>query len=232
MAQQQGAVTYDRAIEYSFEVPDFFREMRDEIPNKRTSSMVLLFDETQSITQEAPQEEEEITEDQPRMRRMAFWMRMTSASRSDREDFGKIYVNRDEDRFTETREFMGRTFLLSDYLPTYAWKLTGEESEFLGYMVQKATAVMDTTHIEAWFTPEIPAPIGPGVFGGLPGLILVISVDDGRIVYSATGIKLGGLQEGLIQPPEEGRRVTSEEYEEIVEEKLEEMRGLRRMRRR
>jgi GLPGLI family protein len=98
-------------------------------------------------------------------------------------------------------------------------------------MVQKATAVLDSTVIEAWFTSEIPVSTGPGLFGGLPGLILVVSVDDGDETFSATEISLGDLEEGVITVPEDGQKVTREEYEEIVAEKLEEIEAMRASRR-
>lgn len=98
-------------------------------------------------------------------------------------------------------------------------------------MVQKATAVQDSTTIEAWFTPEISVSAGPGLFGGLPGMILVVSVDDERLVYSATEINLDGLEDGMIKAPEDGHQVSRDEYEEIVAKKLKEVEARRRGRR-
>ncbi|MCY4110152.1 MAG: GLPGLI family protein, partial [Chloroflexi bacterium] len=100
----------------------------------------------------------------------------------------------------------------------------GEQAEHEGYMVIKATAEHDSTAIEAWFTPQIPVPGGPGPYGGLPGMILVVSVDDGHIKYFATEIALGDLEEGLIQRPDKGDEMSQKEYDEMVAEKTEEMR--------
>jgi GLPGLI family protein len=125
---------------------------------------------------------------------------------------------------------MSRTFLIQSTQPSFAWKLPGEQSEFLGYTVQKATAMQDSTVIEAWFTPEIPVSTGPGLYGGLPGLILVVSVDGGHETFSATEVSLGDLEEGAMTAPEDGQQVTREEYEAIVAEKLEELAMRRRSR--
>ena len=81
--------------------------------------------------------------------------------------------------------------------------------------------------IEAWFTMEIPVQAGPGPFGGLPGMILIASIDEGHTVYTATDIDLTKLGEEAIRAPEEGSEVTREDYERIVAEKLEEVRKLR-----
>ena len=102
------------------------------------------------------------------------------------------------------------------------------QAEFLGYAVQKATAVVDSSVIEAWFTPEIPVQGGPATFGGLPGMILVVSVNDGEVQYTATGVSLSAIAEGVIVRPTEGDEVTREEYEKIVAEKLEELRSTQR----
>ena len=92
----------------------------------------------------------------------------------------------------------------------------------LDRQVMKATAVptMDTVSVEAWFAPEIPAPFGPDNYGGLPGLILMLSIDDGSKLYEATSITLDTEIE--ITVPEKGRPVTQEEFEKIVQERLEE----------
>lgn len=154
--------------------------------------------------------------------------RIGAASRSANETIVSAYANNADDSFTETREFMGRTFLIRESKPTYEWRLVGEESEFLGYMVQKAIAVQDSTTIEAWFTPQIPVSAGPGRFSGLPGLILVVSVNRGDELYSAIEVDLSGLEEGAIVAPDEGNEVTREDYEALVEEKLQELRATRR----
>jgi GLPGLI family protein len=135
----------------------------------------------------------------------------------------ETYVNYEDGTAKDAREFMGREFLITGDQPTYAWKLAGERSEFLGFAVQRATAEQDSTSIEAWFTTEIPIPGGPGPYGGLPGMILAVSVDDGQTVYSATEVNLGAPEAGAIKAPEDGSEVSRDEYEAIVAEKLEEL---------
>ena len=228
---QEGSVQYDRAVQYDFELPPGREELRKQIPSQSVTRMVLLFDESGSLMKEAPQtDEEELSDASRRIQRFVTRLKMGSASRSDNETLLEAYVSQDDGTVTETREFMGRTFLIRDTRPAYAWKLTGEQSQFLGRMTQKATAVHDGSTIEAWFTPEIPVSAGPDSFGGLPGLILVVSVDDGHLVYSAAEIDLGGLGDGAIKAPEEGREVSRDEYEKIVAQKLEERKKMVRER--
>ncbi len=232
-AAQEGSIRYTRAIKYQFELPPERRDLLDMIPAASVTPMVLLFSPSASLMKVVPEEgaaKAAVSDQAPRGQALVARLRMASVARADHETLLDTYVSHDDGVITETREFMGRTFLLSDARPAFAWKLTGEQSEFLGYGVQKATALQDSAAIEAWFTPEIPVPAGPGHFGGLPGMILVVSVNDGHTVYSATEIGLGPVEKGVIRAPENGNRVSREEYEKIVAEKMEELRMERQRR--
>lgn len=209
---QAGTITYDQRIKIEIELPPEMESMRDRIPSESTSSRILYFSEYESLMKNAPQEKEEEDMVTERGNMMIRFGRSKGES--------ETYQNLDEGTFTEKRDFMGRTFLISDEQPSYAWKLTGEHSEYLGFAVQKATALYDSTRIEAWFSPEIPVSAGPELFGGLPGMILVLSVDDGQMVFSATEINLDGLQEGAIRAPKKGKRVSRSEFDTIMEEKM------------
>jgi GLPGLI family protein len=234
---QSGAILFDRAVQYDFELPERMGEMRDQIPSANFSLMILLFNESGSLMTPAPTEEQE-EEDEPRpgmnmrVSGLTQRLRMGSPSRSDQEDLLEVYVNNEDGTVAETREFMSRTFLISGSRPAYEWKLSSEQSVFLGFSVQKATAVQDSSVIEAWFTPEIPVSAGPGLFGGLPGMILSVSVDSGHTIYSATEVNLTSVEDGVIKAPEDGEEVSRDEYEQIVVEKLEELKMRRRGRRR
>jgi hypothetical protein len=65
-------------------------------------------------------------------------------------------------------------------------------------------------------------------------MILVLSLDSGRILYTATAVEMGSNGDLAVAPPTDGDEVTHEEYEKIVAEKLEEVEQMRaaRMRRR
>jgi hypothetical protein len=204
-------------------------------PNQRVNEVVLIFNATASlmrpVPRTAPQGPGSMGE--PGARREGGGARaggrmgrgrIGSSIRADRETMIGAFTSFDEGTVVESREFLGREFLIEDERPAYAWTLTSETAEFLGYAVQKATAVQDSSTIEAWFTTQIPIPGGPGEYGGLPGMILVVSVDDGQMQYTATEVMMTAVAEDLIVPPSEGDRVTRDEYEKIVAEKLEELR--------
>ena len=235
-AAQQGTITYTYSVKYGFEIPERWGGLRDQIPSARSGTMLLHFDPSASLMTPATEDEKEapaaIVTDRPiasdRAIGMAIRMRMGSTSRSDQEELREAYVSYDEGAIVETREFMGRTFRITSHQPAFEWKLTSEQAEHLGRLVLKATAQHDGTAIEAWFTPEIPVQGGPASFGGLPGMILVLSLNDGHTQYFATEIDLEGVGHGLIRMPEDGDEVSRDEYEVIVTEKLDELEKLRR----
>lgn len=75
--------------------------------------------------------------------------------------------------------------------------------------------------ITAWYTPQIPIQQGPGEFHGLPGLILEVQAD--RTSVLCTRIVLNPKTPEEIKKPSRGQKVSQEEYQNIVKEKVEEM---------
>jgi len=76
--------------------------------------------------------------------------------------------------------------------------------------------------IVAWYTPEIPINHGPGLYWGLPGLILAVNDDITTIVCSK--ITMNPSEKMEIKVPNKGKKVTQVEYDEISQEKMKQMR--------
>ncbi len=231
LAAQEGVVTYTWSRQYDFDLPG---DWGANLPDSESGTTVLLFNAAASLMTPAADEPadgpvagDRITD---RMQGMLARMKARSPSRADQEVVRDTWIGYDKGTIVETRDFMGRTFLIEGERPEHQWRMTGEQAEHLGRMVMKATAEVDSAAVEAWFAPDIPVPGGPVGYGGLPGLILVLSVDGGRVQYFASEIALGEVDGGLIRVPKRGDRVTREEYEKIVNEKLEELERLRRRR--
>lgn len=221
---QQGMIVYERVVTYDFEVPDFARD--DDGLKEGKKDIMLLFNNSESVMQDAPVAENEASGQDSRNSRMMAYMKMNSASRSDNETIEVSYINRDEGILVEVRDFMTKEFRIESDLPVIPWKLDGEEGEFLGYTVHKATAKLDTTSIEAWFALDIPYEVGPESYGGLPGAILVLSVNDGQLSFTAKGVSLDGLDVFTVARPERGEEITREKYERTVADKIEELKRL------
>jgi len=231
-AAQEGRIAFRRAIVNDFDVPEEMARLREQLPSHDLTDMLLLFDASGSLMLPVPEEDgagppgRGRTDDAMFDRRMTE-VRMAFGGRDAQETHLQSYVDFADGTLTETRELLGRKFRLSGPRPDYRWTLSGEQHEFLGYVVQKATAEYEGSTIEAWFTMQIPVPAGPGPYGGLPGMILVLSVDSGRTLYTATAVELGSNGELAVAPPTDGDEVSYEEYERIVTEKMEELEQMR-----
>ena len=123
------------------------------------------------------------------------------------------YVSFEDGTYTESREFYADMYLVEGERPVISWRLPGEERIYLGHRVVKATAVVDSAVVEAWFTPEISVPAGPGLYGGLPGLILLVTNATIGEVYAAESVDLG--EQPPITAPISGRVVSDDKYDQI-----------------
>ncbi|GEM_PF-505740 len=87
---------------------------------------------------------------------------------------------RDENKdffYTQYLENEG-DFFIHDNVPDIIWAIDYKTSKkILGYECFKATTVFRGSSVTAYFTKEIPYPIGPFKFYGLPGTILDVRVD-------------------------------------------------------
>ncbi len=139
---------------------------------------------------------------------------------------GPYFVDRGAGRAIRQATQFRETVLIEGDAEAIRWRLGAEEAEFLGYPVQRATAMRSSVggavQVEAWFTPAIPVSHGPDLFNGLPGLVLVVSEDGGRRTFKATEVDLSGSH-GEIAEPTGGRSVTAKEYEQFLERMSAEM---------
>jgi len=248
---QSGTVHYSRAVKFEVTLPAGVpAEIRAQIPTARLTSMVLRFTPAGSLLTVAPSAgaagttmaattvvgsaggsavvrvesapAHAVDVNAPRGGMLMTRMSMGSSSRADHESLVGAHTDLATGAQAQSYEFMTRPFLVSGERLELAWKLTTEQSTFLSYPVIKATATHDGKAIEAWFTPQIPVPAGPGEYGGLPGLILTVTVDGGQTTYSATAVDLT-TPVGAIALPTSGQKVTRAEYEKIVDQKLAEL---------
>ncbi|MFD2915612.1 GLPGLI family protein [Psychroserpens luteus] len=78
--------------------------------------------------------------------------------------------------------------------------------------------------VTAWYTPQIPVSTGPGEYQGLPGLILEVTAD--KTVMLCTKIVMNPQNKESIDRPEKGEEVTRDEYNQIMKDKIAEMREM------
>ncbi|WP_053978512.1 GLPGLI family protein [Mangrovimonas xylaniphaga] len=157
-----------------------------------------------------------------------------------------LYKNTKEERYTNQNDVFGKVFLIKDQLKKEDWQFQSESKNIGEYTCYKATITrvqpklvsgisvngdkdlskerepeMETVTVTAWYTPQIPINNGPANYFGLPGLIL--EVNDGSETIICSKIVLNPADKVEISEPKKGKEVNQEEFDKIMEKKLQEM---------
>lgn len=246
----QGKATYQSKMKVEMDLSgsgipaDRIKMIEERMKNQLEKTYVLSFDKTASIYKE-----EEKLDQAGGTARGGMRMIMIGGSGS-----GKHYKNTQSKTSAKENEFSGKNFLVKDDLITYEWNMEQETKMIGENMCFKATTVIqrpkrnmnlrfgrgrndadeeDTNRedevpeledviVTAWYAMDIPVSHGPGDYWGLPGLIL--EINDGTSQILCTKIVLNPKDKTEITEPKKGKVVTQEEYDEILEEKMKEMR--------
>ncbi|MXX98089.1 MAG: GLPGLI family protein [Rhodothermaceae bacterium] len=223
-AAQSGTVTYTRTIKLDIELPPEMARFQDMIPKADSSLYSMDFNNAfMASIRRVEADDKANGTDFGSSTADGVTIRMRFSGLDGNSSIPNLInsvTDIDEGLYTDHYRFLGRDFLITGELPLIKWKLSTEEGSFLDRRVIKATATVDSVSVDAWFTPEIPVPLGPEHYGGLPGLILVLSIDDGRKMYEANSITMDTEVE--ITTPEKGRKMTQEEFDALVKERMEE----------
>ncbi len=135
------------------------------------------------------------------------------------------YADLGEKKIITTRKIGGMHYTIEYGFNHFSWVLTTETKTINGYLCYKATTAYSYTNrsgttttleVTAWYTPEIPLPMGPKNYAGLPGFIVELQEGPKRIYL--TQIKLNSEEIFTIEKPYAGKRVTEPEFERIAAE--------------
>lgn len=215
-----GMVVYDETVKFDIDLPPQMQQFRDRMDDTRKSAIVVIFDESTSLSQPAPEaepEEQRVAPNDRRNRRFQVF---------GRREVSSTFINFETEEAVQHREFLDRSFLIEGAAKP-VWRMTTDVSEFLGYQAHRALATIDTVLVEAWFTPEIPVPAGPDEYYGLPGLILVLTTDGGNRSYVAREVSLRAVDPAIITAPTEGKKISRADFDKLVEEKRKEQQAMR-----
>lgn len=139
----------------------------------------------------------------------------------------KVYRDLEKQDIIIKRVFRKKDFLLTAAPESGKWKLTNEKKEITGYKCNKATRIDGDQIVEAWYTTKIPVASGPSVYGDLPGLILEVNIDNGKLLYVARITDVGPDFSDAIIAPSKGKKVTPGQFDKIVRIKKAELKELR-----
>ncbi|MEM9546498.1 MAG: GLPGLI family protein [Bacteroidota bacterium] len=215
-AQKSGEILYEETMKLDIQTDDAPGgvDLTGMLPASRSVTKKLTFNENESVYEDSgdgPEDTEFSSDDGSiEIKIMA----------SDIESI--LYTNYDNEESLDQQGFMDRAFIISKPVTKLKWKITPEKVKYLDYECMKATTTDEEgREIVAWFAPAIPVNAGPSGYGQLPGAILMLSRDDQKLEIKATRIELKEVD--TIKKPNDGKKVTMEEYDKIVEEKMKEM---------
>ena len=214
-AQYSGVVSFAEKIKIEIPADSPAAAMMDSLPKESVMPMMLVFNQDESLYQSdkaaKPKADANMEEGGHHM-----------IVKMDRPQ-SVIYRDLKNNSMTQQREFMGRKFLVESDKGKSDWKITGRQKTILGYACQEATRQDKDRSIQAWFAPAIPVSGGPGTAGNLPGLILEENINNGKLIVCAVKIDLNTPGKEQIIKPKEGKKMTQEAFDKMVEEKMKEM---------
>jgi len=221
---------------------DRIKMIKERMKSQLEKTYVLTFNKKASIYKQ----EEKLDQSSTGRGGMRFMMMGGSGS-------GKFYKNSQTKISAKENEFSGKNFLIKDDLITYEWKMEQQTKMIGENLCFKATTVverpvrntnfkfgrrhndkeeeekeepkgdvMELIIVTAWYTLDIPVSHGPDDYWGLPGLILEVS--DGSNQILCTKIVMNPKEKTVIAEPTKGKVVSQKEYDEILENKMKEMR--------
>lgn len=222
----EGEIIYETKVDLHRNIPDEMAGMKDRIPPYRTSKDILVFTKEEAIFKQYKDPND--VEQAPTPGRGGFRFR-------NRNNQNELYRNLSDGTSVNSQEFFGKKFLINGTTSNLKWKMTGQTKQVGDYFCQKAIYQDTTQEIVVWFSPMIPVTAGPDNYGGLPGMILYVNINDGERIITALEINQKEISAGTIEQPTEGEVITMEDFEKLREEKMAEMReefggnGQRRM---
>ena len=212
----EGKVVYEVVQKLDIKLDGDAAAFAHALPKERRSKKELLYTGENSLYQKL--ENDESAEDMAMQHGgMAVQIKMM-------EPDDKLFADLNKKITIEKKEFMTREFLISGNIDPTGWKMTGEQKMILDYPCQKATkSVEEDKEIAVWFTPAIPVSSGPEEYLGLPGLVLAVEQDGGDQTITATSIEFVAHAKDAITKPKKGKKVSRDEFKQIVDEKMKEM---------
>ena len=109
---------------------------------------------------------------------------------------------------TSFKEIYDDSYIITDSLKVYKWKIHDEVRNIAGYECRKATTIIhDSVVVVAYYTDRILCNSGPESFGGLPGMILGMAVPRLYTSWFATKVNGAELTENEIKKMKKGKAV-------------------------
>ncbi len=212
-----GSVKYQQTRRYDFSArkSQRWKDYVATLPQEGNYAFVLNFTKKHALYEENTAEQEAPAQGLQRA------LHAINRSKPPKPELKKVFYDLENNKKTKQLEFMTRDFIIESDIKSKKWKISNEKKKILDYICMSAELKIKEKTITAWFTPQIPVSLGPDKFYGLPGLILAVE-KNGETVFLATSINLSPPQKNTLSKPKDGKKVTPEEFKNILKEKAKE----------
>lgn len=208
-----GEVVYQEIVKLDIQLEGVDEQMAAQIPKERKSEKVLHFTEDEAMFENLLKDD---PEENMHTEGGGIMIKMYQPD-------NKTYMDLKNKQVIEQKEFMSRVFLIESEMEPEKWKMTGQQRKILDYACMEAIKEVEGQDVHAWFTSQIAVAAGPGLYSSLPGLVLAVEMRDGDMKLEAIGIELKPVDKNVLKKPTKGKKVTRDEYQAIVAEKMKEM---------
>jgi GLPGLI family protein len=208
---RQGMIVYERKIDVHRTIQD--EQMKAMVPQFQTAAYEVLFRDSIAVYKAVPKDEGPDPFDN-NTGGAHFVFRFGGPGD------GIVYRNYSSGRLLEESSIAETKYIITDSLHQQAWKLSDETATLLGHPCKKATTVTPRgSKVIAWYAADIPMPVGPEQFDGLPGAILKVDVGEGTLVFTAKEIR-DKVESHDLKAPTGGRLITRADYTKKMDEVL------------
>lgn len=137
------------------------------------------------------------------------------------EGSGSFYTNMKDHKEIGIKNIIDKPFVVSSDSLKNEWDIFSDDTvEVLGKLCSKAVYKRNKSVI-AWFCPEIPLPVGPCGYVGLPGAILRLVTSSA--IYEATSV-LPVKEKINIELPK-GKAIQKQAFEKLMKKKIGELKS-------
>lgn len=134
-----------------------------------------------------------------------------------------IYADYTNAKSVSQKSFYDAAFILEDSTRKIDWRITNDTRMIAGFECRKAVGrILDSVYVIAFYTDQILTTGGPESFGGLPGMILGIAIPRINTTWFATKVELAEVKPEDIVPPKKGKKITNEELQKVLQNRMKE----------
>jgi len=124
------------------------------------------------------------------------------------------------------KDVFGGLFVVKGQVSDIQWELHNETKQVGRYLCYKASTIYTVVNrkgtfhhpVVVWYTPQIPVSFGPIGYGGLPGLIVELNVQNMK--FEMLKISMDPATKVHVKKPIKGKLVTEKELSEIAREAM------------